>query len=102
VVISVPLFAHRSMATLTRKAAILLFIGLSSATVVIRPRVPDVNSCPGYKATYVKETGSGLTAELQLAGTACNIYGRDLETLKLQVTYDSSMNLSLYIRHAFD
>jgi len=90
------------MATLIRRVAVLLFISLSPATAVIRPRLPNVNSCPGYRATYVKETGSGLTAELQLAGAACNIYGRDLETLKLQVTYDSSINLPLYIRHAVD
>jgi len=91
------------MATLTRRVAILVFIGLASATIVIRPPAPDANSCPGYKATYVEETGSGLTAELQLAGTACNIYGRDLATLKLQVTYDSSMDFTpLYIRYAMN
>ncbi|RPA99054.1 hypothetical protein L873DRAFT_971332 [Choiromyces venosus 120613-1] len=85
------------MLSLIRSAAIFASIGLVSATAFIRPRAPDVNSCPGYKVTNIKETGSGLTAELQLAGTACNIYGKDLASLKLQVTYDSKSRIHVKI-----
>lgn len=46
-------------------------------------------TCPGYKASKVKTSSTGLTAELTLAGTACNVYGTDLKDLVLQVTYES-------------
>ncbi|KAG0641407.1 glycosyl hydrolases family 31-domain-containing protein [Tuber brumale] len=85
------------MLSLTLSAAILVSISLISVTTATRPRAPDANSCPGYKATNIKETDSGLTAELQLAGTACNIYGKDLANLKLQVTYDSKSRIQVKI-----
>ncbi|CUS13822.1 unnamed protein product [Tuber aestivum] len=84
------------MPFLTRSAVILVSIGFVLATTVIRPGAP-ANSCPGYRVTSVKETTTGLTAKLQLAGTACNIYGRDLESLKLQVTYDSNSRIHVKI-----
>ncbi|KAG8894677.1 hypothetical protein FRC01_012825, partial [Tulasnella sp. 417] len=47
---------------------------------------PD--ACPGYTAKNVK-TGKGtLSADLVLAGTACNAYGPDIQNLKLAVTYE--------------
>lgn len=45
-------------------------------------------ACPGYKASNVKTTGSSLTADLKLAGSACNVYGKDLTHLTLEVTYE--------------
>ncbi|CAZ80513.1 unnamed protein product [Tuber melanosporum] len=85
------------MLSLTFSTAILVSICLISAATAIRPRAPDANSCPGYKAINVKKTDSGLTAELQLAGTACDIYGRDLANLKLQVAYDSKSRIHVKI-----
>lgn len=41
--------------------------------------------CPGYQATHVTETKHGITAQLQLAGNPCNVYGRDVEDLTLIV-----------------
>ena len=52
------------------------------------PKVLD--ACPGYKATSVHTLGSTLTANLVLAGTACNVFGPDIEKLKLEVTYETS------------
>lgn len=50
---------------------------------------PDLSACPGYKASNVKTTGSGITADLSLAGTACNAYSDDLDDLTLTVEYQS-------------
>lgn len=49
-----------------------------------------ISSCPGYTASNVVTTGSSLTASLQLAGTACNVYGQDIENLTLLVEYQTS------------
>jgi alpha-glucosidase len=46
-------------------------------------------SCPGYKASNIKTTGSSLTADLKLAGAACNVYGDDLASLTLEVVYET-------------
>lgn len=72
----------------------LLFSGLTSAAVLIKdaPSSDSLAACPGYKASNVKTTDSGLTADLQLAGDACNIYGDDLTDLVLEVTYESGMS----------
>jgi len=42
---------------------------------VLDPTAPDAQQeCPGYKATNVQDTTSGLTADLTLAGSPCNMY----------------------------
>jgi alpha-glucosidase len=48
-----------------------------------------IEDCPGYEASNVKTSGSGLTADLKLAGDACNTYGTDLDDLKLLVEYQT-------------
>jgi hypothetical protein len=50
----------------------------------------DLDMCPGYDATDVKTTSYSLTAELTLAGLPCNVYGPDLTSLILTVTYETS------------
>lgn len=59
---------------------------LSAAAVAAQ----DVTSCPGYSASNVQQTANGLTADLSLAGDACNAYGTDLPNLTLTVEYQSS------------
>lgn len=49
----------------------------------------ELDACPGYTATNVKTTSHSLTANLHLAGPACNVYGSDLTALNLQVTYET-------------
>jgi alpha-glucosidase len=44
-----------------------------------------LDNCPGYKASNIKQLGPRLTADLTLAGDACNTYGSDLADLKLLV-----------------
>src|SRR5947209_14050093 len=49
----------------------------------------DLSQCPGYKTSNVKQNGATLTADLTLAGPACNAYGTDIVNLSLEVTYDT-------------
>lgn len=49
----------------------------------------DVSQCPGYAASNVEVTDSGLTADLTLAGPACNAFSDDLKDLKLLVEYQT-------------
>lgn len=69
------------------KQVFLLATGV--AATVIR-RQAGIDSCPGYKASNVLQSYSGLTADLTLAGTACNVYGKDVQDLTLTVEYQSS------------
>ncbi|KAK0353781.1 hypothetical protein LTR91_013058 [Friedmanniomyces endolithicus] len=57
--------------------------------------------CPGYTASNVKRTENGLTATLNLAGSACNVYGTDIETLALEVDVQSAHRLRISIQPAY-
>lgn len=60
------------------------------------------SECPGYRASDVQTTANGLTANLQLAGEACNIYGTDLPNLTLTVEYQTGESRDPYQLHAWD
>ncbi|KAJ4381487.1 hypothetical protein N0V86_002846 [Didymella sp. IMI 355093] len=68
------------------------------ATSLILPRQANSTTCPGYTATNVDVTDSGLTADLTLAGTACNAYSEDLQELKLVVEHqtDDRLHVKIY------
>ncbi|KAI2783821.1 glycoside hydrolase family 31 protein [Daldinia loculata] len=53
--------------------------------------------CPGYVASNVKNTSNGFTADLTLAGEACNVYGTDIEALSLTVEYQAVDRLHVEI-----
>ncbi|KAI8964588.1 glycoside hydrolase family 31 protein [Daldinia sp. FL1419] len=53
--------------------------------------------CPGYVASNVKNTNNGFTADLTLAGEACNVYGTDIEALSLTVEYQAIDRLHVEI-----
>lgn len=55
-------------------------------------------TCPGYRASNIKITSTGLTADLTLAGTACNVYGDDLHDLTLEVTYETDTRLHVKVQ----
>ncbi|KAK0944934.1 hypothetical protein LTR29_003525 [Friedmanniomyces endolithicus] len=57
--------------------------------------------CPGYTASDVARTENGLTATLNLAGSACNVYGTDIETLALEVDVQSAHRLRISIQPAY-
>ncbi|KII83963.1 glycoside hydrolase family 31 protein [Plicaturopsis crispa FD-325 SS-3] len=57
----------------------------------------NVSSCPGYTLGSVKETKTGLTAALSLAGPACNAFGQDIANLTIDVTYETTSRLHVKI-----
>lgn len=64
------------------------FVAAQNGTY-IDPSVLD--ACPGYDAQNVSQTANVLSADLVLAGTACNVFGNDVEKLKLEVSYETGM-----------
>ncbi|KAI0806671.1 alpha-glucosidase [Fomes fomentarius] len=74
-------------------------ISLASATVT-DPKVLD--ACPGYKAKNVVNRGHKLTADLVLGGEACNVFGEDIEKLKLEVTYENKDRIHVKITDPAD
>lgn len=66
-----------------------------SASLIPRGTNDPLASCPGYKSSNVKTTASTLTADLSLAGSACNVYGTDLTNLTLQVVYETGKPLNV-------
>jgi len=56
----------------------------------------DITSCSGYKASNVLHSGSTITANLNLAGSACDVFGKDLDNLRLLVEYQTGkLHLSM-------
>ncbi|UPX15643.1 Alpha-glucosidase [Ascochyta rabiei] len=71
---------------------------LHDATSLVHTRAADPSTCPGYTATNVDVTDAGLTADLTLAGAACNAYSEDLQDLKLVVEHqtDDRLHVKIY------
>lgn len=66
------------------------FLQLGAAYLAVSTAyAQDVEQCPGYTASNVTTTESSLTASLTLAGTPCNVYGNDTQSLTLEVTYET-------------
>ncbi|KAI0757707.1 glycosyl hydrolases family 31-domain-containing protein [Daedaleopsis nitida] len=63
--------------------------------VDIRSR--KVSSCPGYMLSSLSKTENGLTAQLVLAGQACNAFGHDIANLTLEATYETKERLHVNI-----
>lgn len=61
----------------------------SAGAISVRQSSSGVDSCPGYTASNVVDSGTTLTADLSLAGASCNAYGDDLTDLKLNVEYQT-------------
>ncbi|KAK8117999.1 glycoside hydrolase family 31 protein [Apiospora kogelbergensis] len=79
----------------------LAFAGVAAAATIGNrqlqgPSDPS-SACPGYTASNVQQSATGLTASLKLAGDACNSFGRDLDELKLTVNYDNKDRLHVKI-----
>ncbi|KAL0572888.1 hypothetical protein V5O48_009082, partial [Marasmius crinis-equi] len=58
-----------------------------------------LDACPGYNAVNVStsDDGRSITADLVLAGDPCNVFGEDIENLRLQVTYETENRIHLKI-----
>ncbi|KAB5578414.1 putative alpha-glucosidase precursor [Coniochaeta sp. 2T2.1] len=61
--------------------------------------VQDV--CPGYIASGVTPTANGFTANLDIAGPACNVYGNDIVNLTLSVEYQAADRVNIQIQPRF-
>ncbi|KAI5861217.1 glycoside hydrolase family 31 protein [Durotheca rogersii] len=85
-------------------ASRLLFTAAAaSATAIAARNYPGgdpLAACPGYAASNIVQTATGLTADLTLAGGACNVYGEDLDDLVLEVSYDTETRLHVKIQDA--
>lgn len=84
-----------------------LFLGAVAATsssdslgVRDYPSDTPLSSCPGYEASNIQTTSTSLSADLSLAGAACNVYGTDLQDLRLDVTYETTTRLHVKIQDA--
>ncbi|PNP42332.1 hypothetical protein TGAMA5MH_06014 [Trichoderma gamsii] len=78
-----------------------LFAGLTSAAAIFHrdgAATDALAACPGYNASNVRVTPTGVTADLTLAGAACNVYGTDLPNLILQVTYQTADRVHVLIQ----
>lgn len=76
-------------------------LGATLLPNIYDPSAPDVQSkCPGYMASKVKMSSTGLTAQLDLAGTACDVYGIDVHRLNLTVEYQTDSRLHINIQPA--
>ncbi|KAI0353239.1 hypothetical protein OH77DRAFT_1497460 [Trametes cingulata] len=57
----------------------------------------NVSSCPGYIVASQQETRHGLVIELTLAGPACQAFGRDIDNLTVEVSYETTTRLHVNI-----
>ena len=74
-------------------------IGPNLLPNIFDPQAVDAQSaCPGYKAANVQKTEKGLTADLSLAGKPCNVYGNDIENLKLSVEFQADNRINVQIQ----
>ncbi|KAF9646605.1 alpha-glucosidase [Thelephora ganbajun] len=82
------------MAVLSRP---LTLLGLLSVATAVWVDLSTLDACPGYKATNVNSYESTLTADLSLAGKACNVFGTDIQQLKLEVTYETDTRIHVKV-----
>lgn len=61
----------------------------TSQLIVRRTVTPNLDACHGYSASAIQATSTVLTAQLQFINGSCNVYGPDLQTLSLTVTYET-------------
>lgn len=65
---------------------------------LVATNVPNAQEvCPGYKASNVVVHDASITADLTLAGEACNAYGNDIVDLTLEVQYQNATRLNVKI-----
>ncbi|KAI0329127.1 hypothetical protein GY45DRAFT_1325358 [Cubamyces sp. BRFM 1775] len=57
----------------------------------------NVSSCPGYRVVSEQHTTRGLLIQLALGGPACNVFGRDVGNLTVEVTYETTTRLHVNI-----
>ncbi|KAI1140354.1 glycoside hydrolase family 31 protein [Hypoxylon sp. FL0543] len=68
--------------------------------LIVNAFAASIRDCPGYTASNIVDADGTLTADLTLAGDACNVYGTDLPDLKLLVEYQTETRLHVKIYDA--
>ncbi|KAH6712990.1 glycoside hydrolase family 31 protein [Leptodontidium sp. MPI-SDFR-AT-0119] len=81
---------------------LLAVTAVSSSSILPRASKDPLATCPGYKASNIKTSSSSLTADLTLAGAACNAYSDDLKSLTLEVVYETNDRIHVKIQDAAD
>ena len=64
-------------------------IWAATSQIAVRRTTPNLDACHGYSASSIQTTSTGLTAQLHLTKDSCNVFGPDLQTLSLRVTYET-------------
>ena len=68
------------------------------ASTALNPKAVDPQTaCHGYTISNVKESKYGLTADLDLQGCGCNVYGHDVWELSLVVEHQAKDRLRVEI-----
>lgn len=87
--------SHREVFTIPAAAD----VGKTLLPNIRDPEAVDVQDvCPGYTASNLQNSTTGFTADLELAGSACNVYGTDVEFLTLTVDYQDTGRLHVEIQ----
>ncbi|KAL3478667.1 glycosyl hydrolases family 31-domain-containing protein [Aspergillus californicus] len=68
--------------------------------LALADRSSPLDNCSGYRAVNVEARSNGLSADLTLAGEACNTFGEDIQNLKLEVEYATEKRLHVIIYDA--
>ena len=50
----------------------------AAANQLVKRQSSSLENCPGYAASNVQNEGGRVTADLALAGAACNVYGNEI------------------------
>ena len=90
------MWLSRTKTMLLESVIVVSFAATLSHASAIARRASSVDDCPGYTASNVQQTASSLTADLKLAGSACNVYGTDIADLKLQVDYQTGKTFEFH------
>ncbi|KAF6844826.1 alpha-glucosidase [Colletotrichum musicola] len=88
---------------MARSLRVLTLLAAAAKAAVIRRDYPSddvLSKCPGYAASNVQTSSTGLTADLSLAGEPCDAYGADLTDLVLSVEYQTDTRLHIKIQDA--
>lgn len=79
--------ALKTVLPLLASATLALASAINTSLLKRQSSLP-IEQCPGYAASNIQTIGGQvMSADLSLAGTACNTYGTDLDSLVLQVEY---------------
>lgn len=72
---------------LLRGLLLAALVSINAFATFVDPSI--LEACPGYAASNVKVRHDGLSADLVLGGTPCNVFGNDVKKLSLSVTYET-------------